>query len=208
MQATTTLPVGYRRQATLDLSRDVAAMLAAIILGMVLLLATGWLFVWLTGLLRPAALEGFRLRDVATAAPGGGTSVTISLAPIVHAVVAFLLVMPLHELVHGAMYWRTSRQRPTFGVKGPFPYPTAPSGVYFPRNACLSVGPAPLPLLTLAGLLLVMVLPAPAVPVLILLVAFNAGGSAGDLVMVVRLLSYPPETMMQDAGTGVVIYGP
>jgi hypothetical protein len=198
---------GRSRQPTTG-SRDIAAILGAIVSGIVLLLATGWLFVWLTGVLRPAALEGFRLRDMATPTPGGGTLVTISFGPIVHAMVAFLLVMPLHELVHGAMYWWTTAKRPSFGMKGLFPYATAPSDVYFPRNVYLGVGIAPLLVLTLAALLLVMVVPAVMVPSVILFVAFNTAGGAGDLVMVGRLLSYSPRTMMQDVGTGVVVYGP
>jgi len=54
----------------------------------------------------------------------------------------------------------------------------------------------------------VMVVPAVMVPSVILFVAFNTAGGAGDLVMVGRLLSYSPRTMMQDVGTGVVVYGP
>ena len=70
------------------------------------------------------------------------------------------------------------------------------SEVYLPRNQYLVVGIAPLVLLTLVGLLLVVIGPVVVVPILILFVAFNAAGAAGDLLMVARLLSYSPETLM------------
>jgi len=56
--------------------------------------------------------------------------------------------------------------------------------------------------------MLMLIIPVIAVPILSLFIAFNAAGAAGDLVMAVRLLSYSPETLMQDCDTGVVIYGP
>ena len=84
----------------------------------------------------------------------------------------------------------------------------APAEFYFPRNQYLVVGIAPLVLLTLAGLLLVTIVPVVVVPILILFVAFNAAGAAGDLLMAARLLSYPPDTLMQDNDSGVIVYGP
>jgi hypothetical protein len=56
--------------------------------------------------------------------------------------------------------------------------------------------------------LLLPIVPVVLVPILILFVAFNAAGAAGDLLMVARLLSYSPNTLMQDIGTSVVVYGP
>jgi hypothetical protein len=205
MQATTALPMNYHRQATLDLSRNRMAVVGAIASGIVLLLAVGWLLVQFTNFVRPTALEALRLRDIPTTTPDGGTSVTI---PIVDGVVALVLVMLIHELVHGMFYWRFAGKRPILGIKGLGVYVAAPSEVYFPRSRYLVVGIAPLVLLTLAGLLLVIIVPVAVVRILILFVALNAAGAAGDLLMVARLLSYSPDTLMQDSGSAVIVYGP
>lgn len=206
MQATTALPEGYRQQAILDLSESKTATAGAIGLGIVLLIGVGWLLVQFTRLLRPAALEGIRFRNMLTVTPGGGLSLV--LPPLVETVVAFVLVTLIHELVHGAFFWWFTGQRPTFGVKGLFVYAAASPEVYVPRNQGLMVGIAPLVLLTLVGLLLMLIAPVVAVPLLSLFIVFNAAGAAGDLVMAVRFLSYSPDTLMQDSGTGVVVYGP
>ena len=205
MQATTALPTNYHRQATLDLSRNRMAVVGAIASGIVLLLAVGWLLVQFTNFVRPTALEALRLRDIPTTTPDGGTSVTI---PIVDGVVALVLVMLIHELVHGMFYWQFAGRRPILGIKGLGVYVAAPSEVYFPRSRYLVVGIAPLVLLTLAGLLLVIIVPVAVVRILILFVALNAAGAAGDLLMVARLLSYSPDTLMQDSGSAVIVYGP
>ena len=205
MQVTTVLPTNYHRQATLDLSKNRKAVVGAIVSGIVLLIAVGWLLVQFTHVLRPAALEGIRFRDILTITPDGKPSIVL---PIVDAVVALALVMLIHELVHGVFFWWFAGQRPTFGVKGLYVYAAAPPDVYFPRNQYLIVGIAPLVLLTLFGLLLVVIVPVVAVPILSLFIAFNAAGAAGDLVMAVRLLSYSPDTLMQDNGSGVIVYGP
>ena len=205
MQSTTILPVDYRQQITLDLSNSKTAIIGAIASGIVLLITITWMLVKFTRFLRPTALEGIRLRKILTITPDGKPFIVL---PIVDTIVALVLVVLIHELVHGLIFWWFSGQRPTFGVKGLYVYAAASPDVYFPRNQYLIVGIAPIVLLTLVGLLLMLIVPVVAVPILSLFIAFNAAGAAGDLVMAVRLLSYSPETLMQDCDTGVVIYGP
>ena len=205
VQATTTLPTNYCHQATLDLTKSRKAVVGAIVSGIVLLITVGWLFVQFANLVRPSALEALSFHDILTTTPNGHTSITI---PFVDVVIALVLVMLIHELVHGVSYWRFTGKCPTLGIKGLCVYVAAPSEVYFPRNQYLIVGIAPLVLLTLVGLLLVIIVPVVVVPILILFVAFNAAGAAGDLLMAARLLSYSPDTLMQDNGSGVIVYGP
>jgi len=173
-----------------------------------LLLTVGWLLVQFINFLRPTALEGLRLRDMLTITPDGSTSITIPFQLIVDAIIACILVMITHELVHGVFFWRFAGKRPTVGIKGLYVYVAAPSAVYFPRNQYLVVGLAPLVLLTLMGLLLIAIVPTVVLPVLIVFIAFNAAGAAGDLQMSVWILSYPSDSLMQDSGTSVVVYGP
>jgi hypothetical protein len=205
VQAITTLPTNYRHQDTLDLSKSKKAVVGAIVSGIVLLITVGWLFVQFTNLVRPTALDALGFHDLLTTTSNGHTSITI---PFVDVVIALVLVMLIHELVHGVFYWRFTGKCPTLGIQGLGVYVAAPTGVYLPRNQYLVVGIAPLVLLTLVGLLLVIVVPVVVVPILILFVAFNAAGSAGDLLITARLLSYSPDTLMQDDGSGAIVYGP
>jgi hypothetical protein len=177
-------------------------------MGIVLLLAVGWLLLQFTNLSRPNALEAAGLRDVLTTTPDGNTSVTLPFPLIAGGVLAFLLVMLIHELLHGLFYWLFAGQRPKFGFKGPYVYVAAPPEVYFPRDQYLTVGVAPFVLLTLLGSLLITIAPVAALPTLILFVAFNAAGAAGDLLMCAWLLSYSADTLMRDRGTSVIVYGP
>jgi hypothetical protein len=208
VQATTTLPANYRRQATVDLSKSGMAIAGAIISGIVLLIAVGWLFVQFTDLVRPTALDTSGFRDILTLSNDGGGTFTIPYQLVIDWVVALVLVLLTHELVHGLFCWWFAGQRPTLGIKGLGVYVAAPAEVHFPRNQYLVVGIAPLLLLTLAGLLLVTIVPVVVVPILTLFVAFNAAGAGGDLLMVARLLSHSPDTLMQDDRSGVIVYGP
>ncbi len=114
----------------------------------------------------------------------------------------------IHELVHGLFYWLLSGKRPKFGFHGLFPYAAAPFGVYFPRNRFLTIGLAPLMLLTAIGLLLIAIAPIPLVPFLLFFVVFNAAGAAGDAIMALQLMSFSSDTVMEDNDAGVAIYGP
>jgi hypothetical protein len=205
MQATTALPPGYVRLATLDLSRSRGALASAIILGIFLLLGVAWLLVQAVRLLRPAALDSIRYRTMFGLSEDGAFSLNV---PLLDFLAAMVLVLLLHELVHGLAYWWFARRRPRFGVAGLLPYASVPPGVYFPRNQYLAVGLAPLLLLTGAGLLLLLVLPLATISVLTLFIVLNAAGAAGDLVVVARLLSFAPDTLMEDAGAGTIVYGP
>lgn len=208
MQTTTMLPTNYRQQNTLDLSKSKKATIAAIVLGIVLLIGVSWFLVQFTHFIRSNALEGLGFHDILTITPNGELSFDLPIVAIIGIVVVLVLVMLIHELVHGVFFWWFGGQRPTFGIKGLFIYVAAPPDIYFPRNPYLVIGIAPLVLLTFVGLLLMVIVPVVALPVLGFSIALNAAGAAGDLVMAVRLLSFSPDTLMQDNDTGVVVYGP
>jgi hypothetical protein len=205
MQSTKILPVNYRQQASLDLSKNKKAIVGAIILGIVLLIVVGWLLMQFISFLRPSALVGLKFGNILTLSPNGKFSVVL---PIPDIFIALFLVMLIHELVHGAFYWYFTYQRPIFGIKGLSFYSAASPNVYIPRNQYLIVGVAPFVLLTLVGLLLLLYVQVFALSIISLFIIFNAAGAAGDLVMAIRFLSYPPNTFMQDHNTGVVVFGP
>lgn len=182
-------------------------MIYAIVTGIALLLFFGWLFVLVANTLRPTALEGLRLRDLFVTT-NTGTSFAVSTALLRNFGIALIAVLIVHELVHGLFYWLLSGKRPKFGFQGLLPYVAAPIGVYFLKKQFLTIGLAPLVLLTAAGLLLLVIVPIALVPLLFFFVAFNAAGAAGDLIIAIQLMSYSSDTLMEDNDAGLTIYGP
>jgi hypothetical protein len=52
------------------------------------------------------------------------------------------------------------------------------------------------------------IVPIAFVPFLLFFVAFNASGASGDLIMVIQLMQLSSDTMMEDNGSSLIIYGP
>jgi hypothetical protein len=207
MKATVSLPSNYSKYTVLEPTKEPKFVIGAVVTAIALLLIAGWLLVLFVNALRPAALNGMRLRDLFSTTTTG-SSVTILPALFRNLVLALIAGVILHEIVHGLFYWLFSSHRPKFGFQGLIPYAAAPTGVYFLRNQFLTVGLSPFVLLTAVGLLLMVILPIAYVPFLLFLVAFNAAGATGDLIMMIRFMSFSSDTVMEDSGSGVIIYGP
>ena len=207
MKATTSLPSNYSKYTILEPSKNPKFLIGAVVTGIVLLLIFGWLFVLFANAIRPTALDGMRLRDLLVST-STGTFLAVSPALLRDFGIALVAVLIVHELVHGLFYWLFSSRRPKFGFQGLLPYAAAPIGVYLPRKQFLTVGLAPLVVLTVVGLLLVVIVPIALVPFLLFFVVFNAAGAGGDLIMAIQLMSFASETLMEDNDAGVTIYGP
>src|ERR1700720_1898541 len=112
--------------------------------------------------------------------------------------VAFLAVLPVHELVHAALV-RLFGGRPRFGagVKGgmPYLYVTDP-GRRFSRNRFLAITLAPLALIDGAALALLLARPdwSWAAPALV----GNTSGAVGDLWVAALLVRFPPWAQVED----------
>ena len=177
------------------------------VIGIALLLIVGWLLVKFMNAIRPTALDGMRLQDIFIST-ATGSSFVIPPTFFRNFGLALIAVLILHEVVHSLFYWLFSSHRPMFGFQGLLPYAAAPSGVYFPRNQFIIVGLSPLVLLTAFGLLLMVIVPIAYVPFLLFFVAFNAAGAAGDLILVIQLIHFLSDTVIEDNGSGMIIYGP
>ncbi len=208
MQPITTLPANYVHLAKLDLSENKRLLIGINIVGLLLLFVLGWLFLHAFVWLRPAAAVFLSLRGAVEAERGEGVALTLLLAWFIGGAIALVLVVVVHEAVHGLFFWLFTGRRPGFGLKGAYAYAAAPAGVYVPRNRYLVVGLAPLVLITLVGLLLVTVMPPVMLPALLVFVTFNAAGSVGDLLVSGWLLTFPPTVLAQDAGDVMTLYGP
>ncbi len=119
-------------------------------------------------------------------------------------ILAYLVVLALHEGLHGLVFALLGG-RPVFGAKLPFALYCGAPNQLFTRNAYLAVGLAPLVLISLAGIVLILLAPGLAPYVQLALIG-NCSGAAGDLWAVRVLLQQPPTGLVQDTATGFELY--
>ena len=119
-------------------------------------------------------------------------------------VLAYLLVLPLHEGAH-ALVFALLGGRPTFGARLPLALYCGAPNQLFTRTSYLAVGLAPLVLISLAGIALIVLAPTVA-PYLQLGLIGNFSGAAGDLWAARILLRQPPTALVQDTATGFEVY--
>ena len=119
----------------------------------------------------------------------------------------------LHEAFHG-VFFLAFGGRPRFGFKpwtkfGPVFYAAAP-GSYFDRSHYLAAGLAPAVLLTvaLAAALAIVAADDMLAATVTWAFALNISGSAGDMLMMRKVMSYSSSTRFEDSGDGFVAYGP
>lgn len=198
MRPTRSLPATHRSIGTLDVRRRLP----------ILLLSLGGL------ILLPLCYELFnlaarRLGGSAYADALNGLS-DGSLDSIVKFILGLLLVnlvmLVLHEGMHGIFLAGFTRTRPEFALKSYYAYAAAP-GWYFPRAHYLVVSLAPLVLISLLGTALMPVVPVAWLPALVGLLTFNAAGSVGDLAVFFWLLVQPASTYAYDTGDTVTLFG-
>lgn len=123
---------------------------------------------------------------------------------IVLNIVAYIVVLPLHEGLHGLAFafWGG---RPYFGAKLPLALYCGAKNQLFHRNQYLVVGLAPLVVITLAGIVFTVLYPGFAVYTLLGTVG-NFSGAAGDVWSVLRILRQPANVLVEDTETGYRIW--
>lgn len=162
------------------------------LIGLALLFVFGWIFLLVIATVRP------EVENASLAGAFDGLTVLPLLLTLV-------LVLVLHELVHGFFFWRFTGERPRFGFHLVYAYAAAPDW-YLPRNSFILTGSAPFLLISILGLILLTVVPFSAVPLVFLGLTANAAGSVGDILVVGWLLANPPSTMARDTGLKITIY--
>lgn len=190
---TQTLPPGYAPYFTLDLSKNLRLVLLLNLVAILLFAGFGWLSFRLAA----AILPPVRLAE----------NSAITGLTLLACLLAYALILVLHELVHGAFFWLFTHQRPHFGFKGAYAYAAAPNW-YLPRRQYMLVGISPLLVLSLFGLLLLPVLPPGGLLPWLVALAGNASGAIGDALIVGWLLFQPDTVLVQDHGDAVTAYCP
>lgn len=189
------LPAGYRLAQHLNLF-DTGVLLRLNLAGLALTaLAFAVVAFWNSAIapLREAWFPG------AAAVPSEPPAVLLVL-------VALIVVLPLHELVHGAAI-AACGYRPRFGIKleSGVLYATADQA-YFRRTAYIAVALAPLVVITLAGLL-GMIASAPFIAYTLgIAVIVNTGGAIGDVWFAWVLLRVPASALVRDEADGFSVF--
>ena len=142
----------------------------------------------------------------------GADSFTISLDTIIGGITLGAVVgVTLHELAH-AIAFLAYGGRPRFGFKlwtrfGPVFWAGAP-GCYMSKAKFAVAGLAPLALLTALLLPALLLAPVGGLVHVAALWAFFLGvtGSAGDVVILSKVMRYPHEALFEDHGDGFKVY--
>ena len=122
-------------------------------------------------------------------------------------VIVTVIMVIVHEGLHGLVFWRTTGEMPGFEFK--FYYASdSPGDWYLPRRPFMLATLLPLAVISLVCLVLIPFAGPYLRYLLILLAVFNASGSAGDLVVALRLSRLPADTLIKDSGSSVTFYTP
>jgi hypothetical protein len=119
---------------------------------------------------------------------------------IVINIIGYILILPIHELVHAAAFvlWGG---KPYFGTKLPYALYCGAKNQLFHRNQYLVVGLAPLVVITLAGIIFTLISPALASYTIFATVG-NVSGAAGDVWVVRKLLRRTRSILVEDTESG------
>ncbi len=130
----------------------------------------------------------------------GNISVLSVFIWIVINILGYVLILPLHEVIHG-MVFALWGGRPYFGTKLPLALYCGAKNQLFRRNQYLVVGLTPLVVITLAGIVFTLLAPGLAAYTL-LATTGNFAGAAGDVWVARRIAQQPSVVLVEDTETG------
>lgn len=193
------LPEGYILNKSLDLSSNTRALFWLNLIGIGLFFLFGWMFAGIALRIRPEAGGIFPVIEISGILP---------VICLVLAILAMQVVMiVLHEGVHGACFYAFTKTRPVFAFKGLYAYAAMP-GWYFPRPQYLVASLSPLLILTILGFLLIAIIPPAWIPAVLLVMTLNAAGSVGDMAVAAWLIRAPAGCLANDQGDAFNLYIP
>jgi hypothetical protein len=197
MKATQTLPENYYFDSKFDL-KNKKLLIWLNIAGLVLTIFFLFLFGKIATWLRDDMAEGILF------SVNGPGDILLKLTGIILIV---MLVMVLHEGVHGFFFWLFTQHKPTFGMKIGYAYAAMP-GWYFQRNQYLVIGLAPFVILNILGIFLLTLVPVNWLWVVLGSLLMNSSGAVGDLAVVFWLLRKPASSLAMDKADSIELYTP
>lgn len=195
MKATSELPDSYYLAGTFDL-KDKKTMLGLNIAGLFLTIFFLFLYGKIAAGLRND-LNGGQLFSM-----NGPMDIVSKLLTILLIIV---VVMVLHEGIHGFFFWIFTKHKPEFGIKLPYAYAAMP-GWYFPRNQYLIIGLTPFLILNLLGIFMIPIVPLNWLWVLLAALLLNSSGAVGDLAVIIWLLNKPKTCLALDKADSIDLY--
>ena len=188
--STQTLPVGYIRSGQIDLKKNKRLAIILNIGAFIVFIPMFYLLPGFTALVRPE-ITNF--------------SGTITIGNMLGALGLTVVVLIIHEIIHGLFFWIFSHGRPVFALRPLYAYAGAPTW-FFPKRQYAITALGPLVIIGAVGLLLLLLAPISWIPMIAFLVALNTGGAMGDLLVFIRLLKCSPTSFTNDTGDVVTFY--
>jgi len=190
--STKTLPEGYVQSGEINLKTNKRLAITLNILGFFVAVASFFLLSSFAAEVHPSLLN-----------TSGAITMTAGVAAVLVGLVVVLL--SVHELIHGFFFWMFTRSRPVFALRVFYAYAGAPDW-YLPARQYAIAAVGPLVIMGAVGLLLVLLMPESWVMFIVFVVAFNTGGSMGDLLIFTRLFKVSPTCLANDTGDIITFY--
>jgi len=122
---------------------------------------------------------------------------------------SFVVMVVVHEGIHGLFFWLFSKKAVTFGfLSSGLAFYAACPGQYFSRGAYMTIALAPLLTICALSLIGMFVLPSSLLFALMCVFALNFAGASGDLYYAFRVLLAPKHSYILDTREGMQIFSP
>jgi hypothetical protein len=188
--STQTLPVEYVQSGEINLKKNKR---------LAILLNIAAFFVFILSFI-PLSIYGGMVRSGTTNISG---SITVGTMLILIGLTVMVLI--IHELIHGFLFWVFTRSKPVFALRLLYAYAGAPNW-YIPSRQYAFIALGPLVIIGVVGLFVMMLVPISWILMIAFLVALNTGGAIGDLYVFTRLLKGSKTSIVNDTGDIVTFY--
>lgn len=192
-KSTKTLPEGYVLSGEINLRKNNRLAITLNIIALFIGVISFYLLTSIAALVRPGLMNL------------SGTTITIGVVVVVMGLVVLLLT--IHELIHGFFFRVFTRSKPIFVLRLFYAYAGVPDW-YIPTRQFIIVALGPLVIIGAVGLLLILLAPESWVLLIAFVVAMNTGGSTGDLLVYTRLFKLSPTCLVNDTGDVMTFYEP
>lgn len=187
---TQTLPDGYIQSDEINLKKDKRLTILLNIGAFIVFILMFYLLTGFIALVRPD-IKNF--------------SETITIGKMLGALGLTVVVLIIHEIIHGLFFWIFSHGRPVFALRPLYAYAGVPTW-FFPKRQYAITTLSPLIIIDAVGLLLLLLAPISWTLMIAFLVALNTGGAIGDIFIFFRLLKCSPTSFANDTGEVVTFF--
>lgn len=188
--STKTLPEGYTQCGEINLKKNKRLSISLNIASFFLFILCFYLLSSFAALVRPDLVN---------------TSGSIKAGALAVLAGLMILLITIHELIHGFFFWVFTHSKPVFALRLFYAYAGAPDW-YFPKRQFAIIAVGPLVIIGAVGLLLILLAPISWVMFIMFFVAMNTGGSMGDLYVLNRLFKLSPTGLINDTGDVITFY--